>query len=329
MLKAIFSLLIVVFLASAYNTAYADDTPITAVAPPVVDDSLVRFAIIGDLTGGERQGVFEVAAESIAAMKPDFIISVGDLIDGGTENVDQMNREWQSFNHKLNKGDLDFYPVVGNHDISNPVMRDWYEQTVGPRYYHFIYKDALFLVLDSEDFSDDFFADLKLKRNEAIAIYNNNPVDYPNTAYAKMPQREYGEISAAQTQYMTDTIAANKQVRWVFLFMHKPVWQDDNESNFKKIEAALGGEKYTVFNGHVHGYQYTQRLGRDYIQLATTGGAMIKSAAKNMDHILWVGLTDQPSYLNIKLNGMLDKTGQVPANGDALCLRDDSCAGAR
>jgi len=258
-------------------------------------------------------------------MKPDFIMSIGDLIEGGTEDVDQMNKEWLAFNKNLNNHDLDFYPVVGNHDISNATIRHWYQEVVAPRYYHFLYKDALFLVLDSEDFTDQFFSDFKIKRNEAIAIYKQNPAEFPETEYAKMPQRKYGEISDAQTKYVTDTIEANRDVRWTFLFMHKPVWKDENETNFKKIEKALGGEKYTVFNGHVHGYEYTERFGQDYIQLATTGGEMPKSSAKNMDHIMWVGLKDEPSYLNIKLNGMLDKTGHLPANGDDLCLEDDGC----
>ena len=54
----------------------------------------------------------------------------------------------------LNQGDLDFYPVVGNHDISNTAMRHWYEKAVAPRYYHFIYKNVLFLVLDTEVYSN-------------------------------------------------------------------------------------------------------------------------------------------------------------------------------
>ena len=58
------------------------------------DNSLVRFAIIADLTGGERAGVFKVGAKAINAMKPDFIMSIGDLIEGGTEDIDQMNKEW-------------------------------------------------------------------------------------------------------------------------------------------------------------------------------------------------------------------------------------------
>jgi len=303
---------------------FAADQP-AAIQPPVTDDDTVRFAIIADLTGGERPGVFKVGAAGVSAMRPDFIMSIGDLIEGGTEDTDQMNKEWDAFTQNLNQGELNFYPVVGNHDISNTAMRHWYEKTVAPRYYHFLYKNTLFLVLDSEDFTDQLFFDLKSNRNHALAVYKKNPAAFEDTEYAKMPERSYGVISDAQTDYVLKAIEANRGVRWTFIFMHKPVWKDENESNFKKIEQALGGDKYTVFNGHVHGYEYNQRLGRDYIQLATTGGEMIKSTAKNMDHIMWVSLADEPSYLNIKLNGMLDKAGHAHAGGDELCLQDDGC----
>lgn len=309
---------------SYVNLVAADGQP-SEIHAPSVDEDVVRFAIIADLTGGERRGVFRVGAAGIRAMRPDFIMSIGDLIEGGTEDIGQMNKEWEAFRENLNEGDLDFYPVVGNHDISNTTMRDWYEKTVAPRYYHFRYKNVLFLVLDSEDFTDEFFSELKQKRNEAIAVYKQNPAAFSDTEYAKMPERSYGVISDAQTAYALETIEVNRDVRWTFILMHKPVWKDENESNFKKIEKALGGEKYTVFNGHVHGYEYKQRFGQDYIQLATTGGEMIKSSAKNMDHIMWVSVGERPDYLSIKLNGMLDKTGQVPAAGHDLCLQDDGC----
>jgi len=314
-----------ILLTVACSSLETKDSQTGVYNPPQSNNDLVRFAIIADLTGGEREGVFKVGAEGVRSMQPDFIMSIGDLIEGGTEDVAQMNKEWDAFNQNLNKGNLDFYPVVGNHDISNVAMRHWYEKTVAPRYYHFVYKDTLFIVLDSEDFTDQFFSELKVKRNAAIEVYKRNPADFADTEYAKMSERQYGEISNAQTDYVLNVIEENKDARWTFLFMHKPVWKDENESNFKRIENVLAGEKYTVFNGHVHGYEYTRRFGQDYIQLATTGGEMLKSSAKNMDHIMWVSLTDKPSYLNIKLNGMLDKTGRTPANGDTLCLDIDNC----
>lgn len=284
---------------------------------PNEDQQLVRFAIIGDLTGGERQGIFNVGAAGIYAMKPDFIMSIGDLIEGGTEDISQMDKEWQAFNNNLNNQEIAFYPTVGNHDISNNVMRQWYEEKVGPRYYHFVYKNALFLVLDSEDFTDDFFEELKNKRNDAIKVYKKDPRDFAYTEYAQMDERKFGEISAEQTEYMVNAIKDNQDVRWTFLFMHKPVWQSKKEQHFKQIEQVLSKNDYTVFNGHVHSYVHTERLGKDYIQLATTGGEMNDQSGINMDHIMWVALKDKtPSYLNIKLNGMIDKKGKALVESD-------------
>ena len=42
----------------------------------------LTFVIHSDLTGGERAGVFELAARQMAMLRPEFVISVGDLIEG-------------------------------------------------------------------------------------------------------------------------------------------------------------------------------------------------------------------------------------------------------
>src|SRR5210317_221883 len=51
------------------------------------------FAIISDLTGGERPGIFKVAVEQLNMLDPDFVLSVGDLIEGGTEDTNQLIKE--------------------------------------------------------------------------------------------------------------------------------------------------------------------------------------------------------------------------------------------
>jgi hypothetical protein len=38
-----------------------------------------------------------------------------------------------------------------NHDINLPLTREAWSQRRGPKYYHFRYKDVLFIALDSED----------------------------------------------------------------------------------------------------------------------------------------------------------------------------------
>jgi len=40
------------------------------------------------LTGGERERIFEIAVAQLALLRPEFIINVGDLIEGGTEDLD-------------------------------------------------------------------------------------------------------------------------------------------------------------------------------------------------------------------------------------------------
>ena len=67
---------------------------------------------------------------------------------------------------------------------------------------------------------------------------------------------------------------------------------------------------------------YTVRDGADYIMLGTTGGGRAFDGSPGaMDHFLWVTMTkDGPSIANLRLDGVLDKTGHIPAGGEALCL---------
>ncbi|TLU61856.1 hypothetical protein FE810_13645 [Thalassotalea litorea] len=273
--------------------------------------NVMRFAIIGDLTGGERPGVFSEAAHRLHQLQPDFVLSVGDLISGGTNDIEQLNREWQSFIRRLSVIDRPFYPTVGNHDISNLVQRQWYQREIGPRYYHIRQNDVLFLILDSEDYSEQRFSELERLRQKAFVIYEQSPQKFKDTAYAQAPEQKYGAISEAQRDYFIEAINANLDAKWVFLLMHKPAWQSDNAHHFNEIERSLAKLNYTVIAGHVHAYSHSERKGRDYIVMGTTGGAIIEGAAGTaMDHILWVTIDESgvPELLNITLQGMKPKT---------------------
>ena len=56
-----------------------------------------HFVIVGDRTGGPRPGVFESAISKVNLLKPAFVVSVGDLIEGDTEDQAQLDREWDEF----------------------------------------------------------------------------------------------------------------------------------------------------------------------------------------------------------------------------------------
>jgi PKD repeat protein len=178
--------------------------------------------------------------------------------------------------------------VPGNHDIGNNTMLEVYKKHFGTPYYHFVYKNVLFLILSTED--------------------------PPLT-----------KISDEQVNYFKNVLKKNSNVRWTFVFMHQPMYQDDYKkrcSNWPKIEEMLQSRNYTVFAGHYHGYSKITKFGKTYIRLATTGGASNLSGIKNgaFDHILWVTMTEgEPVFANVMLDGIYDENLKYHWNfGDGI-----------
>src|SRR5262245_8795523 len=56
-----------------------------------------RFAIVSDRTGGHRPQVFSKAVERLNLLQPEFVVSVGDLIEGYTEEKEKMEAQWKEF----------------------------------------------------------------------------------------------------------------------------------------------------------------------------------------------------------------------------------------
>jgi hypothetical protein len=285
------------------------------------------FAIFSDLTGGERDGIFSVAAEQLRLLRPEFIINVGDMIEGATEDRTQLNTEWASFDRRAERLIPPFFHVGGNHDLTNPVQWEIWEQRLGQRYYHFLYRDVLFLVLDTEDTTAERQTEIFEARSRALArVAVDGWGIYGETEYARMQEAHTGTVSPEQSEYFRQVIADHPEVRWTFLFMHKPAWMKEGEENFLAIEDALSDRDYTVFNGHNHTYVYRPRRGRDYIQLATTGGVQLAGKTKAVDHLTLVTVSDSGvDIANLEMAGIFDKTGHLPLNGDELCFEAAVC----
>ena len=159
---SLLTVMFVVVSACAGKTTFEPETKIfehdfTSTAVPWSDKPFddgpgkFTFAIFSDLTGGERDGVFKVAIEQLRLLRPELIISVGDLIDGTSVDHEPLTREWASFDERADRSHAPVFHVGGNHDLSHPGLWEVWEERYGRRYYHFIYKDVLFLVLDTED----------------------------------------------------------------------------------------------------------------------------------------------------------------------------------
>ncbi|HRI88554.1 MAG TPA: metallophosphoesterase, partial [Candidatus Hydrogenedentes bacterium] len=86
------------------------------------DPDKFHFAIVSDRTGGARPGIFETAVEKVNLMQPEFVMSVGDLIEGHKEDMVQVEKEWAEFRDIIAKFEMPFFLVPGNHDMKSNAM---------------------------------------------------------------------------------------------------------------------------------------------------------------------------------------------------------------
>ncbi len=75
-----------------------------------VENGKFTFAVFSDLTGGERERIFEIAVSQLAMLRPELIINVGDLIEGGTEDLDEIAAQWESFDERADRATAPSHP---------------------------------------------------------------------------------------------------------------------------------------------------------------------------------------------------------------------------
>ena len=292
-----------------------------------------HFVVVTDRTGAAREGPWADAMAKINLMQPAFVVSVGDLIEGGTEDMEVIRGEWEHFNRMVDTLEPPFFYTAGNHDYSNLAMSEYWANTLGPSYYGFKYKEALFLVLNSNLFG------------------GKSPLSWKDDL-------------KRQLKWLQETLDKNHDVRWTYLFLHQPFWRDiwwrtvEGESwigrkghgkeDWAVIEEMLSDRDYTAFAGHTHSYEYEVDASsgphtHERISLATTGGgAMVKGRSTirggettastpllgpkfaEFDHFVWVTMTENgPVIANLLLEGILSKDfdhhfKQTPLNASEI-----------
>ena len=232
---------------------FPDRIPI--VERPFSDDpDKFSFAIIGDKTGGgeDKWHVFDRAIAEINALKPDFAIMVGDLIQGYTMDLKRLESEWKEFWGHESALDVPFIPLPGNHDITNRLMYDYWVDNLGRTYSAFTYKKCLFLLLNTE---------------ERHGLPKSGDGWRENW------------FGARQIDYALTELAKHKDVRHTFVLLHKPAWLHEG-SGWLEIEAGLTGREYTVFAGHYHNLTLHTREDHRYFVLGATGGAFTPQETK-------------------------------------------------
>ena len=236
-----------------------------------------NFVVVTDRTGGERKGIWQKGIDKINLMQPAFVVSVGDLINGYTKDLDKINTEWEEFNSFVKKLEMPFFYVAGNHDYTNEVMENEWFKRFGSDYYHFLYKNVLFICLNSEH------------------------------GYTALKNPDLGE---EQVKFVEKILKKNTNVDWTMIFMHQPLWLKESGKNWLKVENLLKGRDHSVFTGHHHKYKLHQRNKNDYFVLATMGGGSELRGIEygEFDHFMFITMTERgPYFSNLMLDGIEDK----------------------
>ena len=245
------------------------------------DPSNFDFLVVTDRTGEHRDHVFRDAMPKLNLLRPAFVMSVGDLIEGYTEDRAELEAQWDEFEGFIDALGMPFFYLPGNHDVSNDVMAEVWRERFGASYYHFRYKDVLFLALNSELFS--------------MVSKPGTPVGGPDKP-------------AEQMAYIEKVLAANRDARWTLVFVHQPFWDyPEIHPDWLRVEEWLETRPYTVFAGHLHEYTLHRRNDRDYVTLATTGGGspMRGVLYGEFDHVMQVSMREEgPVLANVLLDGI-------------------------
>jgi len=194
-----------------------------------------RFVILGDRTGEAQPGVFEHVLKEVDAEHPDFVVTVGDLIQGGHD--DTAEAEWQAVDQILKPFKYPLYLAPGNHDIWSAASERLFREHSGhPPNYGFDRGPIHFTVLDNSR-SDAL-------SNSEIAFLEQDLRDH-----AKSPVK--------------------------FVLMHRPSWLLPvtlRQPDFPLHRLAQKyGVKYVIV-GHVHQLMNAELEGITYLAMPSSGG---------------------------------------------------------
>jgi predicted phosphodiesterase len=132
-----------------------------------------HFAILGDRTGRAVPKVYEEAWREIVAAHPEFVVTVGDSIEGMDDS--RARAEWEALKQVWPQS-LKIYQTPGNHDIwDDQSARLFTEETGDSTSYSFDVGGAHFVVLDNSRTEDLSAAQLDFLQKDLERRQGNGP----------------------------------------------------------------------------------------------------------------------------------------------------------
>ncbi len=262
-------------------------------ALPTVDE--FRFVIVGDRSGAPQWGLMPQAFSEINQLCPDFVISVGDLIDGYGDSAEQIDKLWNELDGEVSILKSPFVYIPGNHDIWSPTSRGVYEARYGPTYRSFNYRGLHFVTLDTEQADDQ--------------------------------GQHINCIQGAQLEWLKDDIARNRDARRILLFMHRPIWQ---AGGLDDVYPLLEGLRVSIFAGHYHRYGYAAIRGIPHVILGAVAASMPEDGVEALGrfrHYVLATVRDNDLKLAlIRLGGVMSPDRVLEADVAGIRQLADACA---
>jgi hypothetical protein len=195
-----------------------------------------RFVILGDRTGSVQPGVYEQVWREATAQKPEFVLTVGDMIEGLVDA--NAAEQWEEVGH-LHKpyAAIPLYLTPGNHDIWSEVSERLFRKHSGRMPHYSFDRGALHVTVLDNSRSDEF--------------------------------------SDAELSFLESDLKANVSRPVKIIVSHRPSWilraaLRDTSMPLHRLAKQYGVRH--VIAGHVHQLIRIEFDGVEYVSLHSAGG---------------------------------------------------------
>jgi Icc-related predicted phosphoesterase len=236
----------------------------------------VRIAVIGDRTSrGDDPSVFPACAEQAAMMSPDIVACVGDIIDGYTDDPDELSAQLAEAMEMLRPASAaaPLFLTPGNHDIYSEDSRRAWTAAVG--------------ALPS-----------RIERIEGVCM-----ISWDTSTEEDLSDRALGALDSL--------LALVEPGEPSVLVTHRPFWcmaGVDPGAAERLFESVRRADVEAVIGGHIHTYCAGRIGGTLWVSAGTSGGGCspVGILTGRFHQTGWLTLDgDSASYTVVPLGSLL------------------------